>query len=197
MIKAVLSIALLLASLFSIPNISLAQTKGGFGIKAGLNYNANGNYFKDAQLIWEDPLSSVGYHVGGFAKGNLGILYIRPELVYSQLKTNVQNEVYLTKRLDAPVLIGTTFLGSLLTVFAGPSFHYRLNDDLLDIDWKDVDNNFNTGFQLGLGVNLGPIGLDLRYEKELTGRELSINNALFGNPDFKFRQMILALSLKL
>jgi hypothetical protein len=181
MFKVIISFFILLWAFLTYPNLALAQTKGGVGIKAGLNYNANGNYFKDAQLIWEDPLASLGYHVGGFAKGNLGIIYIRPELVYSQLKTTVQNESYLTKRLDAPILIGTSFLGSLITVFAGPSFHYRINDDLLAINWKDVDNNFNTGFQFGLGLNLGPIGLDLRYEKELAGRELSINNAVFGN----------------
>jgi opacity protein-like surface antigen len=178
------------------PSKSQAQSMGGFGLKAGLNYNANGNYFKDAQLILDNPLSNLGFHAGGFAKLDFGLLYVRPELIYSQLKSTVQNEEFLTKRLDAPVLLGTGFLGSLISVFAGPSFHYRLRDDLLGSKFTDIAQNFNTGYQLGLGVNLGPIGLDLRYEKELKGRELSLNNVMAVNDDFKFRQIILGLSVK-
>lgn len=178
------------------PYSTQAQSKGGFGLKAGLNYNANGNYFKDVQVILDDPLSNLGFHAGGFAKLNLGLLYVRPELIYSQLKSTVQNDVFLTNRLDAPVLLGTGFFGSLISVFAGPSFHYRLRDDLLDTKLTDIAQNYSTGYQLGLGLNIGPIGLDLRYEKELKGRELSLNNVMTGNDDFKFRQMILGLSVK-
>jgi hypothetical protein len=172
-----------------------AQMKGGVGLKGGLNYNSNGNYFKNAQLIMEDPFSNLGFHVGGFAKANFGILFLRPELIYSQLKTVVQNETYLIKRADAPVLVGTSFFG-LFSIFAGPSFHYRLKDDLQDFSFQDVENNFSTGYQFGVEVNLGPLGLDLRYERELEGRSLSIDNAISTLDNFKFKQMILGLSFK-
>jgi hypothetical protein len=52
---------------------------------------------------------------------------MRPELIYSQLKTVVQNETYLINRVDAPVILGTGFSG-LMSVFAGPDFWYMKID---------------------------------------------------------------------
>jgi len=192
--SAVLSTILLIVFLFQ-TNMTFAQSKGGFGVKGGLNYNANGNYFKNAQLIMDEGFSNLGFHGGGFAKVNLGLVYIRPELIYSHLKTVIQNEKLLTQRVDVPLLLGTNFLG-IVSVFAGPSFHYRLKDDLKDFNFEDVEKNFSTGYQFGLGLNIGSIGLDLRYEREIEGRSLSINNAVSGSGDFKFQQMILGLSYK-
>jgi hypothetical protein len=46
---------------------------------------------------------------------------------------------------------------------------------------------------LGLGVNLGPVGLDLRFERELNERKYSFENVL-GDKDYKNQQLILGLS---
>lgn len=173
-----------------------AQTKSGFGIKGGLNYNYNENFFKDAQLIMEDPFSSLGYNVGFFGKIKLPLVYLRPELVYSNLSTVVQNQTFTTQRLDVPILIGVDLLGSFISVFAGPSLHYRISDDLKDFNVDNLSTNFTTGYQIGLGLNLGPLGLDLRFEKEFTAQIWDLNQALNHNTDFRFQQLILGLSFK-
>jgi hypothetical protein len=166
---------------------------GGFGVKGGLNYNSNGNYFEDAQLIFGDPLANLGFHAGFFGKIKFGPFFLRPELMYSQLKTELNNETFLTQRVDAPALLGVGLLGQFITVFAGPSFHYTVNDDLsLTAD----QSNFNIGYQAGIGVNIGKLGIDLRYERVMSGTEIDFDQILTGAGEFKSQQLIGGVSIK-
>jgi hypothetical protein len=169
-----------------------AQSKSGFGVKGGLNYNSNGKYFEDIKAAYGDPLASLGYNVGLFGKVNVGPFFVRPELVYAQMKTQLNSQDFVTKRFDAPLLVGMNMLGSLVSVFAGPAMHYRIADDLTNID-KD---KFSAGYQFGAGVNFGIVGLDLRYERELSGKTLDLDRILTGADEFKFQQLTLNLSIK-
>jgi len=165
----------------------------GFGIKGGMNYNSNGNYFDDAQLIFGDPFDNLGFHAGFFGKIKFGPFFLRPELMYSQLKTELNSETFLTQRIDAPALLGLGLLGQFITVFAGPSFHYTLHDDL---SATTAQSNFNLGYQAGFGVNIGKLGIDLRYERELSGTNVDFDQILTGTGDFKSQQLICGLSIK-
>jgi hypothetical protein len=168
------------------------QSGGGFGIKGGLNYNSNGKYFKDAEAVWGNPMNNLGYHLGVFGKINAGPVFLRPELYYTHLESEVNSTVLKTQRLDAPVLIGLNLLGSLVSVFAGPSFHYYMNDGLRNYDF----DAFNSGYQFGVGLNLGKLGLDLRYERVLNEQTIAIDNVFTGQGDFRFQQLLLGLSIK-
>ncbi|MCH6235124.1 PorT family protein [Cognataquiflexum rubidum] len=169
---------------------------GGFGVKGGLNYNSNGDYFNDAQVVFGDPMKNLGFHAGFFGKIKFGPFYLRPELVYSQLKTELDNEVFVTRRIDVPVLLGFGIFRQFVSVFAGPSFHYRLDDDLNNISISDVTNNFNVGYQMGFAVNIGKVGMDLRYERELVGKEFDFNQVVTGAGEFNFQQLILGVYFK-
>jgi len=169
-----------------------AQSKGGFGIKGGLNYNSNGRYFQDIQAAYGDPMNNLGFNIGLFGKLNAGPFYVKPEVVYSQMNTELNSINLRTKRFDAPLLVGLNLFGPLVSVFAGPAIHYRINDELLPTDFE----KFNTGYQFGAGLNIGSVGLDLRYERELNGRTLNVDNILNGSDDFKFQQITLNLSIK-
>nr|MBI1230294.1 outer membrane beta-barrel protein [Cytophagales bacterium] len=166
---------------------------GGFGIKGGMNYNSNGNYFDDAQLIFGDPLNNLGFHAGFFGKIKFGPFFLRPELMYSQLKTELNNETFLTQRADAPVLLGVGILRQFLTVFAGPSFHYTLNDDLAV---TSAQNALNMGYQAGFGINIEKLGIDLRYERVLSGTAIDFNQIITGAGDYKSQQLIGGISIK-
>jgi len=174
----------------------LAQTGSGYGIKGGLNYNSNGNYFREAGMVYGDPLNNLGFHAGFFGKLNLGPIYLRPELMYGQMRTELNGNKYLTQRMDAPLLVGVNLLGSLVSVFAGPSFHYTLKDDLTNFSHNPDDKRFNTGYQAGVGLNLGRIGLDLRYEREFRGQSVSFENVVSGG-ELKYQQLLLGLSIRL
>lgn len=174
----------------------MAQTGSGFGIKAGPNYNSNGKYFKEANVIFGDPMQNLGFHAGFFGKLNLGPVFIRPELMYSQMNTNLDRSNYLTQRIDNPILGGINLLGSLITIFAGPSFHYTLNDDFINFKGNPESKRFNSGYQVGAGLNLGRLGLDLRYEREFRGQSVNIDKVLSGG-ELKYQQILLGLSIRL
>jgi len=169
-----------------------AQTGGGFGVKGGLNYNSNGKYFKDAGAAFGDPLNNLGYNLGIFGKVNFGPVFLRPELSYTQLNSEINNQKLTTQRLDVPLLVGINVLGPLFSVFAGPSLHYTLQDDLRSFDYSE----FNAGYQFGMGLNLGSVGVDLRYERELNNKKIDVNQIINGSGDFRYQQIILGLSIK-
>ncbi|ADV49827.1 hypothetical protein Celal_2540 [Cellulophaga algicola DSM 14237] len=190
---------ILTAILALIGGIAMAQTEPGFGIKAGLNYGANGDYFDAAEDAYKNPDGNVGYHVGVFGKFGDKI-YFRPELVYTKTKSDYENNSLDMSKLDAPLLVGFNVIGPL-TVFAGPSLQYILDTDYDGITFGDVKNDFTVGLNIGAGVNLGKIGIDLRYERGFSKNEITAinnNNILSADRiDTRPDQIILSLSLKI
>jgi hypothetical protein len=77
----------------SITAVILAQTGSGFGIKAGLNYNANGDYFESISSNAQNPDRNIGYHIGLY--GKIGDkLYFKPELVYTSTKSDYDSDTF-------------------------------------------------------------------------------------------------------
>jgi hypothetical protein len=193
-----LIISTVLVAFFSLA--AFAQDGSSFGIKGGLNYNANGDYFESVGANAKHPDRNIGYHLGFF--GKIGDrLYFRPELVYTSTKSDYDNDDFKMKKLDAPMLVGLRVLGPV-NVFAGPSFQYILDTDFDDINIKDVENDFTVGLNFGIGLDLNKIGLDLRYERGFNNNEAKfIDNNLGGiDPsriDTRPDQLILSLSINL
>ena len=199
----------LLIGVFALIGIaSFAQKGSGFGIKAGLNYNQNGDLIASVSNattnIIEGSNAKVGYHVGLFGKIKLAKLYIRPELVYTKTQSsytiNGSKSSFDLSKLDIPVLIGVKLIGPL-HIFAGPAFQYQLSSDLTNFNLKDAEKDFTVGLHLGAGVNLGKLGLDVRYERGFSENEANfvgdnITN-IDGRVDSRPSQIIFGLSLKL
>ncbi|MGB5820067.1 MAG: outer membrane beta-barrel protein [Saonia sp.] len=188
---------------------AFAQKDSGFGIRAGLNYNQNGDLrFSQVQDAGEDLVAGsdgkVGFHVGFFGKLDLPKIYLKPELVYTRTKSSYDvdgdSNDYDISKLDLPILLGYKIIGPL-SVFAGPAFQYTLNNDLEGVEIEDVENDFTVGLNVGVGVNLGNIGLDVRYERGFSENEANIidNNIanIEGRVDSRPSQIIFALSVKL
>lgn len=179
---------------------SYGQNGTGFGIKGGLNYNANGDYFESINSNAQHPDRNIGYHLGFFGKFG-DKLYFRPELVYTSTKSDYDSDDFKMKKLDAPMLVGLKVLGPV-NVFAGPSFQYILDTDFDGININDIENDFTVGLNFGIGLDLNNIGLDLRYERGFNNNEANfIDNNLGGiDPsriDTRPDQLILSLSVKL
>ena len=172
-----------------------------WGIKGGLNYNANGNYFESVSNNYENPDRNIGYHFGLFGKIGRD-LYIKPELVYTSTKSDYNSGDFNMKKLDAPVLVGVKLIGPL-SVFAGPSFQYILDTDtgISGLSINNVKNDFSVGLNFGVAINFEKFGLDLRYERGFSDNEatfldnnnIAVNDRLDTRPD----QLILSLSINL
>ena len=177
-----------------------AQDGSAFGIKAGLNYNANGDYFQSIGDNAQHPDRNIGYHIGLFGKiGNA--LYFRPELIYTSTKSDYDNDVFDMKKIDAPLLVGIKVIGPV-SVFGGPSLQYILDTDFEGINIRDVDNDFSVGLNFGIGLSLNKIGIDLRYERGFSDNEATfIGNNLgegaVSRIDTRPDQLILSLSIAL
>ena len=186
----------------------LSNAQAAFGIKAGVNYNSD-----SFQNVKDDVISGAesktGYHAGIWVRAKIPVigLYIRPELVY----TNLSNEIAYTsigstqatvsdynfQKIDVPVLLGKKIF-KFGNIFAGPSFQYVLGSDfdIQDLEQEDVEN-FTVGLQLGAGVEFGPIGIDVRWERGFNDVE---SNFLDGTTSVEFdtrvNQIIVGLSYK-
>lgn len=194
--KAKLFFLLILVGTLS--SSSFAQSGSGFGIKGGLNYNANGDYFSSIGANAENPDRNIGYHFGVFGKiGNK--VFFRPELVYTATKSDYNSDDFSMKKLDLPLLLGIKVLGPV-NIFGGPSLQYILDSEFGDIDVSNIDNDFSVGLNFGIGLNIDKIGIDLRYERGLNSNEanfLSNNGVNTSRLDTRPDQLILSLSFKL
>lgn len=177
-----------------------AQSDAGFGIKGGLNYAGNGDFFNSAENAYSSPDKNVGYHIGVFGKIGDNI-YLRPELVYTAIKSGYNEGDLKVSKLDLPVLLGVEIIGPL-NIFAGPSFQYILNTKFDDVTIDNIENDFTVGLNIGAGVNLGKLGIDVRYERGFSENEVSLINSNIANlngdrVDTRPDQIIVSLSVKL
>lgn len=178
--KKLLCIAIALISLQG-----FAQKETGIGIKAGLNYSQNGDLKTAVTTAANDIIAGsnqkMGYHLGVYAKMKLPIFYLRPELIFTHTKSEYDfsggNGVYSQSKIDLPILLGYELIGPL-HVFAGPSIQLVLGNefDLKSVALTDLEKNTTIGFQFGAGLNLGRLGLDVRFERGLSPNQISLIN---------------------
>lgn len=197
----------LMILMFCISSAAMAQN--GFGVKGGLNYADNGEMtYSDITGAGEDILkggeSKMGYHFGVYYQASILGFFLRPELVYTTTKSsyqfNQQEADYDVNKIDLPILVGTKVFGPV-TVFAGPSLQYILNNDFEGFELGDVEEEFTIGAQLGAGIQFGKFGLDVRYERGLKENEAEFMNLNSGEGlkrvDTRPSQIIFGLSLNL
>lgn len=178
--KKIILILLMIGS-FSIANAQFLN----FGIKGGINYNSNGdlrslNFSDISENVKISSDEENGYHFGVFTEMKLPLwLYVRPELYYEHTESSYEGAVDKTKlkmdKINAPILVGIRVL-RIGRVFLGPSFHYTISTDLKDTpsfnNIKTISSDdFSVGGQIGIGLELGRIGADIRWETGFTDTE--------------------------
>ncbi len=144
------------------------------GLKAGLNYNTNGDLIANSFGDYYKSTSNgdYGYHFGAFAELKLPfLLYIRPELVYTHTESYYQgildNDPKLSiNKMDIPVLLGFRII-KIVRVFIGPSFQYIINAKFDDVKSTNYDD-FTVGIQVGAGLEFGRLGFDVRWERGIS-----------------------------
>jgi hypothetical protein len=194
---------LIMCLVLGFTQISNAQV--AFGVKGGVNYNSNS--IKEVQSdVFSGAKSKMGYHAGVWLRLKVPVLglYVRPELVY----TNLENEVfykftekttsYSFQKIDIPVLIGKKIFG-IGNVYVGPSFQYILASDFEINDISSVDSKgFTMGLQFGGGVEFGNLGIDLRWERAFSDIESTfLSGTVPREFDTRINQIIIGLSYKL
>lgn len=177
-----------------------------YGIKAGINYNNNGDatFSTAGSDLIDGAKSKSGWHAGLWLRAKLPILglYIRPELIYTQVKSEYLYKGTTTdydfKKIDVPVLVGTKFLG-FANAFIGPSFQYIIDSDFQFSNLSTDDfSKFSVGMQMGFGVEFGSLGVDVRWERGLSSTEANfVDNNTNITVDNRTNQIIFGISYKL
>jgi hypothetical protein len=169
---------LILFGAFSVTNAQFLN----YGIKGGINYNSNGDLrsLEGFDLLKISSDEEAGFHIGFFSEIKLPFfLYLRPELVYTHTESSYQGENESTKLkkdiIEAPVLIGFRVF-KIGRIFLGPSFQYAISTDLKETPSFDNIKNissddFTVAGQVGIGINLGKIGADIRWESGFSDSE--------------------------
>jgi len=168
---------LILSALFVCFNlVAFSQVLPSFqmGLKAGANLS---------KLSTENTFSSdnrAGYYAGIWTRIGAAGIHLQPELYLSGKNTTLkassgeENKVRFTS-LDVPILVGTKLgaAGVGLRLNTGPVVSFILDDEqsfgqAAGSVFKGNFKGQNFAWQFGAGVDIGNLGLDLRYEAGLS-----------------------------
>lgn len=173
----------------------------GFGIKAGLSSTEVD--FKNDQIVPDD--AQTGYHIGVYGRFGGG-LFIQPELLFTQTSGDFTinspgqgtSEKFKANfnRLDIPVMVGIRML-KVVRVMAGPIASININSDVKNAANTVQDANFNSatlGYQAGLGIDLGNLSVDAKYEGGLSSVTENIGNL---STDNRINQWVLSVGFRI
>ena len=195
---------LVLVLLVFLGSLSAYAQKIGFGLKGGLSSTQVN--FEGDQLVPSD--AQLGYHLGVFARfGGIGF-FVQPEVLFTQTSgkfklelpplSSVSPTLYEAKfnRLDVPVMAGFRLL-KIIRVMAGPIASFNI-DSSLENAGKTVQNidfkNATLGYQAGVGVDLGPLSFEGKYEGGLSKFTENVGTYTTDN---RINQWVLSVGYKL
>ena len=152
-----------------------------FGLKGGANLSK----FSTSNTFSSE--NQAGYYAGIWTRIGAAGIHLQPELYVSGKNTTlkndagVENEVKFTS-LDLPVLVGTKIgaAGIGVRLNTGPVVSFLINKDqsLGDAASAAFNGDFKDqafAWQFGSGLDIGKLGIDLRYELGLS--KLSSSNS--------------------
>lgn len=171
---------ILICSVFFLTAIfTINAQKTAWGATASLIYASNGELIKDVSGVIDNKgEGEVGFNVGIYGNLNLGMVYIRPKLVYSQtssgynLDADTATENFKFSTIDLPVLVGIKIIKPI-SIVLGPAFRYIVNSDIEGLTYKSIENDITVGANIGVAVIIGRIGIDLIYDRSFSKNEAS------------------------
>lgn len=195
---------LVLIVLVTLSSLSLYAQKNGVGIKAGLSSTQVD--FEGEQLVPSD--AQMGYHLGVFARfGGVGF-FVQPEVLFTQTSgkfklelppvSSISSTQYEAKfnRLDVPLMAGFRML-KVIRIMAGPIASFNIDSSLKDagttvqnIDFKKA----TLGYQTGVGVDLGNLTFEGKYEGGLSRFTENVGSYTADN---RLNQWVLSVGIKL
>lgn len=175
--------SLLIFSLFIFAGSSFAQKIPFFSVgpKVGTNHT---NFLSKEHTFGKEGIQ--GYQAGAFLRLGMFKTYIQPEAYYkfksttfdinensSGGSTNVSGQ-FKFHNIDVPLLIGRKIIDAKvfnLRAYAGPMVSFLLKDENSTKNYNPENYDFNNkiwGGQAGIGVDIGNLTFDVRYQSKLS-----------------------------
>ena len=128
------------------------------------------------------------------------IFYFRPELQYTKVSSQFENNLIYNSRIEIPVSFDLTLLGPV-SGFLGPTFFYGISQKTNDIKLDDIKDKMTFGLHVGSRLKLGPGEINVRYLKGVSDIESNILSragvTIEGKINNKPNQLILWISVQL
>jgi len=159
--KYALLFAILLTSV-----LSFSQVR--FGVKGGLNFANVSNISSSIDDTWNNK---TGYQFGVALQLKIPVvgIAIQPELLYSTVKTTIDNDPANEIKLDYITLPVNLQLGADLLIFrpfivASPFISYVIQNDtrLEDQPFEDI-SRFDYGIGIGAGIDIWKLQIMGKY----------------------------------
>ncbi len=171
-------IILVFAIFFAASTMGFSQLS--FGLKGGLNFSKlpeNISVGNAGQIVTALDELNTGFHFGGLVFFGLWSGFAQIEILYSQTAQDMMIQMQSAehfeskfKNIDIPLNLGLRF--GPLKVGVGPIFSYLIKNDEnlnLSINFGQKLKELTLGYQVGGGLKLGNLVLDLKYQGNLTG----------------------------
>jgi len=148
-----------------------------------------------------DSENLLGYQVGAFMRLKSGKLYLQPEVVYNNRKSNfigtaLGTDKFETGTIDIPLLVGFKLLDAKvfnLRAFVGPEASLQISDNTDPATSANYEiSKTNWYMQAGVGVDLLFLTFDIRYEKGLNNFITDVQ----ADNNFKNNVWVFSLGLK-
>lgn len=152
----------LFAAFLNAANAQMSDGRTRFGLKAGVSI---ANFTKDDLISDRD--GRVGFVGGAFSKiplGKKGRLALRPELLFAMKGATVtagsaEDLDFKLNYLELPLSLEFNLM-AIFNIHAGAQAGVLLSEaDKVDFETNKLD----AGWHLGTGIDLGNIGLHIRY----------------------------------
>ena len=217
--KKLFRVLTLLLAFTTYQNSASAQDVFSWGARLGAastNINADPQTIYDGTASLDSILFSVsnanyGIHGGLYARLKLGPIYIQPELLFNTESyeytvqdlgqsgvTRILNDRFST--FDMPIMVGLK--AGPMRIQAGPIGTVLVSNnnqlETLTETYRRELQNLTWGYQAGLGVDIGSVNLDLKYEGGLEST-LGESYEIYGNTynfDSRENRWVLTVGLK-
>jgi hypothetical protein len=182
----------------------VAQAQVALGVKGGISSsNVDVKNVKNSFAQFKDKDNITGYHLGAFVRVKTGSLLIQPEAVFTSSGGKVAvirdpngtgvetTEKFKFNRLDVPVLLGLSFF-KVAHIQAGPMASILMNGKFQGQDLENYLDKTDFGWQAGVGLDIGNVTADVRYER--VKRQYTNQGSSF---DVGNQQLILSLGFRI
>lgn len=147
----------------------------------------------------------ISFHAGAYLKIDLPIVFVQVEGIFNQMNQTasvnpgnnqpLENIELDLSRMDFPILVGTD-LGPLRAM-VGPVYSVNLSDLNDKVGSENLEAG-TWGYQLGVGLQLSKLIIDLRYEGAFSpwASNLIVNQTDY-SVDLRSSQLLLCLGFEL
>ena len=125
-------------------SIQLSFSQFEYGFKGGLNFDSSGDIVVFADQFEKKGTldGKSGYHLGVYTEVDFLFLYLRPELRFTKVSSQFENQSINTSRIELPVSIGLKLMGPM-SLFLGPTAFFSISHRFT---FSEVDGKVRVDF---------------------------------------------------